>query len=113
MRRRHLRAARKRLDNALRRRKWAADSEYRDRTRARRYGLSLQEFRALLARQAHACAICRKSVQRLCVDHCHSTGKVRGFLCDKCNRGLGCYDDDPNLTAAATAYLKAQGVDSG
>jgi len=104
MRRRELR---KRIKNDRKRRKWATDPEFRERERARRYGLSLQEFRALLAQQADACAICRKSAQRLCVDHCHSTGKVRGFLCHKCNLGLGCYDDDPNLTAAATAYLKA------
>jgi hypothetical protein len=104
LRRRELR---KRIKNDRKRRKWATDPEFRERERARRYGLSLQEFRALLAQQANACAICRKSAQRLCLDHCHSTGKVRGFLCRKCNLGLGCYDDDPNLTAAATAYLKA------
>jgi Recombination endonuclease VII len=102
---RYYRASRKQQDNARRRRRpRAADS--RDKERARRYGLSLQDYRAMLARQDAACAICRRSDCPLCVDHCHATGKVRGFLCRECN--LGCYyNDDPSLTRAATAYLEA------
>jgi AAA domain/Recombination endonuclease VII/Homeodomain-like domain len=71
----------------------------------RRYGLSREAFDALLARQGGVCGICKKH-RPLCVDHCHVTGKVRGLLCHKCNRGLGHYNDDPDLTRAATAYLE-------
>jgi hypothetical protein len=53
---RYHRVQRKRADNARRRRR-AQDPEVRDKARARRYGLSLQEYRAILARQGHACAI--------------------------------------------------------
>ena len=106
-RKRAYRAGRKQVDNARRRRRWATDPDYREKQRARRYGLSLQEYRTILARQGNACAICKKSDQPLCIDHCHSTGKVRGFLCDNCNRGLGCYEDDSTRTRAATAYLEA------
>jgi Recombination endonuclease VII len=42
----------------------------------------------------------------LVLDHSHATGKVRRFLCRPCNTGLGCYKDDPNLTDAASAYLR-------
>ena len=105
--RREYRASRKQIDNLRRRRRAATDPDYRDRNRARRYGLTVDDYRAILARQENACAICRKPGPRLYIDHCHASGKVRGLLCPKCNTGLGCYGDDPNLTAAATAYLKA------
>ena len=106
LRKRWYRAANKERDNARRRRK-AKDPDHRDKVRARRYGLSLQDYRAMLASQGNACAICKTSARPLCIDHCHATGKVRGLLCSKCNTGLGCYDDDPDLTQAATEYLRA------
>ena len=106
-RRRANRAGRKDLENKRRRRRRGEDPDYRDKERARRYGLSLQDYRAILARQGNACAICKKPDVRLCIDHCHATGKVRGLLCDKCNMGLGNYNDDPSLMRAATAYLEA------
>ena len=93
--------------NARLRHRAQTDPDYRARRRAAAYGLSLQEFRALLARQENACAICGTSDRFLHVDHCHATGKVRGFLCNRCNIGLGYYDDDPELMEAATAYLRA------
>src|SRR6266540_2418055 len=72
----------------------------------RRYGMSLADRDALLARQGGVCGICKKH-RRLHVDHCHKTRKVRGLLCRGCNLGLGNYHDDPVLTRAATAYLEA------
>jgi Recombination endonuclease VII len=55
------------------------------------YGLSTEDRKALLARQGGVCGICKKKGRKLHVDHCHETGKVRGLLCGKCNRGLGHY----------------------
>jgi Recombination endonuclease VII len=89
------RSARRKVDNSRRRLRWATDADFRDRQRAGRYGLSLQDYRAILERQGNACAICKMPANPLCVDHCHATGKVRGFLCRNCNLGLGNYDDDP------------------
>jgi Recombination endonuclease VII len=61
----------------------------------KRYGISVAEYDALLAKQGGVCAICRKrSKRRLCVDHCHLTGTVRGLLCDRCNLGLGYLKED-------------------
>ncbi len=103
--------------NERKRRRWATHSEARARALSeihranrlrRQYGISLAQYELILARQNGACAICRqKSKRTLCVDHCHETGKVRGLLCTKCNSALGLYQDDPNLTEAATAYLRA------
>ena len=103
--------ARKEVRNARRCRRRASDPDCRDKERARRYGLKLEDYRAILARQGNACAICGQDGKPLCIDHCHASGKVRGLLCSKCNTGLGCYDDDPAKTDAATAYLKAARAD--
>jgi hypothetical protein len=105
--RRGRRAARKHFENARRRRRWATDQDFRDKHRARRYGLTLQDYRAILERQGNACGICKAPAKPLCVDHCHASGKVRGFLCRGCNLGLGNYHDDPARMRAAAAYLEA------
>jgi hypothetical protein len=42
---------------------------------------------------------------RMVVDHCHSTNKVRGILCDLCNTALGKFHDDVNLLSNAIGYL--------
>jgi hypothetical protein len=74
----------------------------------RRYGLSAEDYNALLARQGGVCAICGKQPsQTLCVDHNRKTRKVRRLLCRKCNLGIGHFDDDPRLLRAATDYLEA------
>src|SRR5262245_13714441 len=74
----------------------------------RRYNIPPAEYDALLAKQGGACAICRKrSKGRLCVDHCHVTGVVRGLLCNECNGSLGYLKDDQASLVAALAYLGA------
>ena len=107
------RDARKTSEKASHRRRWAADSDFRDRKRAGRYGLSLQDYRAMRERQGNVCGICKTPGKPLCVDHCHATGKVRGLLCRDCNLGLGNYKDNPVFTRAATAYLEAARRDDG
>ena len=111
--RRARQAARRKSDNARRRQRWATDADFRDRHRAGRYGLSLQDYRAMLERQGKVCGICKTPGKPLCVDHCHATGKVRGLLCRDCNLGLGNYKDNPVFTRAATAYLEASRCDDG
>jgi Autographiviridae endonuclease VII len=85
----------------------------RDKYMKRRYGISRADYDALFERQGGLCAICRKpSKQRLCVDHCHVTGMIRGLLCRKCNFGLGSLCDDQRALVAALAYLGARSDDS-
>lgn len=75
---------------------------------ARTYGLTADQYAALLAAQNGACAICQKArgiTRRLAVDHDHDTGIVRGLCCSTCNRiVLGRYDVHA-LTRAITYLL--------
>ena len=78
--------------------------------RAARYGLTLDQVDALLLAQGHACPICRAPLddgtRSMHVDHCHTTGNVRGLLCPNCNKGIGHFGDDPARLRAAAAYLE-------
>jgi hypothetical protein len=75
------------------------------------YGITLDEYEGMLARQGGHCAICpstlpgRSGRKYLYVDHCHDTGRVRGLLCGNCNDGVGRFRDNPELLRAAIRYL--------
>lgn len=70
------------------------------------YGLSLEEAEALLAKGCAICGSDRNAALRLCIDHCHVTGKTRGALCVKCNSLLGMADDSIERLEAAAVYLE-------
>ena len=64
----------------------------------------------MLEAQGHKCAICSstdkgKGKQFFCVDHCHTTGKVRGLLCAPCNKALGQLGDTEEALQRALDYL--------
>lgn len=75
----------------------------------RNYGLTPEEFEQMIESQAGRCAICKSedpgAQGTFHVDHDHATGRVRALLCNRCNNGLGCFRDDPNLLLAAIGYL--------
>jgi len=74
----------------------------------KRFGITVDEYHALLIKQNHVCAICGNpcSTRRwLSVDHDHETGKVRGLLCAKCNTGLGLLGDNLGALCMALDYL--------
>ena len=73
--------------------------------RARKYGLSEEHFRLLLISQDYECAICGKKDRNLVVDHNHTTGKVRGLLCNPCNTGIGMLQDSVEIIRRAEGYL--------
>lgn len=75
------------------------------------YGITLEDFNRMEDEQMGLCKICaapgssnRNGV--LFVDHCHTTGKVRGLLCKDCNTALGLLRDCPARMTAAINYLK-------
>ena len=76
----------------------------------RQYGISIEQYDSMLANQNNGCALCgtekpSNRTKYFSVDHCHLTGKIRGLLCTKCNRGLGFFNDRPELLRAAAVYL--------
>jgi len=75
------------------------------------YGITLDDFNSLSASQGHCCKVCTRpaSLNRhgsLYVDHCHSTGRIRGLLCTNCNTAIGLLRDCPERLNAAINYLK-------
>lgn len=73
------------------------------RKRAARYDLTVDELNELLA--IGECEVCGRSDVRFCVDHDHETGKVRGLLCDYCNKALGMAQDSPEILRKLARYL--------
>lgn len=84
--------------------------------RLKRHNLAFEDYLDLYERQQAKCAICGgtdpgsthgRKRRYFSVDHCHTTGKVRGLLCDKCNLGLGAFADKPERLYSAAQYLLA------
>ena len=80
--------------------------------RLRLYGLSVSEFLELKANQEHKCAVCKRA-ERLGVDHCHTSGKVRGLLCSNCNTALGHLKEDESIILSLLAYVRRHAGGAG
>lgn len=52
-----------------------------------------------------ACEICGTTID-IVRDHSHQAGCFRGFLCRRCNTGLGCFSDNPELLLKAAIYAE-------
>lgn len=74
----------------------------------KKFGIGLDEWYRMYEEQGGLCMVCREDggVRRLHVDHCHTTGKVRGLLCGRCNIGIGYFLDDPARLRAAAEYME-------
>lgn len=100
-------AAKRKAKQAEYYRKYFADPEKRERKRA---SARKAARKANGHKHPHgesrtaACEICSR-VAKLRCDHDHGTGEHRGWLCDNCNRGLGFFQDSPELLRSAANYL--------
>jgi hypothetical protein len=75
----------------------------------RKYNISLKDYNFLLQKQNYKCAVCNKVFQNgknTHIDHNHKTGKIRGLLCGKCNKGMGLFEDNLILLEEAIKYLQ-------
>jgi len=107
--------------------RWIANNQdrYHNRRLFYKYGISYDEYKLLLDKQQHVCAICGNGETRtskdgrtlwLSVDHDHrccpsekSCGRcVRGLLCWRCNTAIGKFNDDPELIMKAIQYLQKE-----
>lgn len=99
---------------AERKQRWRLDnpdqhSHNRFLYRLRGYGITEDEYYAMIVAQGGVCAICqgdhRGPGPRLHIDHDHATGIVRGLLCTPCNNGLGAFREDPRIFQRAAEYV--------
>ena len=109
-------AARMERKNSVRR--VDVDPRAKSRNRASllksRYQMTVEQHAGMVNEQGNRCAICGeppkvdgvRAASRLHIDHDHTSGRVRGLLCNHCNRGIGAFRDRPELLDAASAYLK-------
>lgn len=80
---------------------------------AQKYDITLQQYDEMLKEQNNCCVICGTGVENcdkgsgnhLVVDHCHTTNKVRGLLCNPCNLLLGYAKDNVAILQSAINYL--------
>ena len=84
--------------------------KHREWSYKRRYGITPSEYDRMLSNQNGVCKICgskdsKKGDHRFMVDHCHTTGKVRGLLCAPCNSAIGLLGDNISTLQNAINYL--------
>lgn len=83
------------------------------RSKVSRVRIPAAQYAELMLSQNGKCAICKcdsginNRGDKLAVDHCHSTGKIRGLLCHKCNTALGLLKDSKENLLEAIRYLAA------
>jgi hypothetical protein len=79
-----------------------------------RFKISVEEYDHRLITQGNLCKICSIDMtttsKGACLDHCHSTGKIRGFLCNNCNLGIGLLGDTYSRVKQAVDYLEEYNV---
>ena len=95
---------------------------WRARAYSTRYNITVEDYNTILIKQGGVCAICflpetmkhslSKLLQRLTIDHDHTTGIVRGLLCNKCNVALGQYEKFKALAPMFEAYLQKEGTNA-
>src|ERR1043166_3270839 len=78
-------------------------------------GLTLADYNRMYDEQDGCCAICKEPEsgnknQKLSADHCHESGVFRGLLCNRCNRAMGLFRDDPEILEAAANYLRSHAL---
>lgn len=83
--------------------------ENKNRELKRIYNISIDQYNEIFNKQNGCCAICgihqSRFSKKLCVDHNHSTGEVRGLLCPKCNITLGYIESKVGIVELCKIYL--------
>lgn len=70
------------------------------------YQIDMAEYDRRVGTQFGKCLLCQKlSSRRLCVDHDHKTGRVRGLLCRGCNTCLGWVENNSGMINRIVMYI--------
>lgn len=91
---------------------WCAGRKEESRAYGLRYhyNLTIDDYNEMLISQSNSCAICKIEKDnlpvRLCVDHNHVSLKVRGLLCNNCNKSIGLFNDEPDRIMKAIKYIE-------
>ncbi|HCH9337366.1 TPA: hypothetical protein NNW70_004295 [Salmonella enterica] len=72
---------------------------------ASKYKTTESEIISLLEKSSNKCEVCNKTF-KICIDHCHTTGKVRGVLCMRCNAALGLLQEDQYIVSNLLDYIR-------
>lgn len=80
--------------------------------RVKKFGITVTQYEDMIISQNNSCAICKKHKddftgrgKNFHIDHCHTSGKVRGLLCSNCNTGLGQFKDNVQYLENAIQYV--------
>lgn len=73
------------------------------RKRLKKYGLTEECREKMEEKQNGACLLCFRKMP-LVIDHCHTSGRVRGLLCSRCNTNLGWIETHPGIIARIQSY---------
>ena len=101
-----------RKDNAEQLRQYSKVNSgiHRNNLLKRKYGITTNEYDDMFLRQNGKCDSCQSPQKdfkrRFHVDHNHSTGKIRGLLCVKCNYLAGLYEQNPNCLDQIKSYVE-------
>ncbi|AXH72004.1 MAG: recombination endonuclease VII [Podoviridae sp. ctbj_2] len=95
---------------AIKKERDARKESLKDYQLQKKFGITLAKYAEMHKEQNGVCLICsqpeRTPNRNLAVDHCHTTGKVRGLLCGHCNKGIGHFYDRIDLLNKSIEYLE-------
>jgi hypothetical protein len=99
------------LCNSTRAKTWYRNNKERTKNNklVKAYGITVSDFLTMLKKQNHKCGVCGTELmvdKSTCVDHCHTTGAVRGIVCTNCNLLLGHSKDSIEILKSAQKYLQ-------
>ena len=99
----------KKVAKEKREKRLANDPLYDKKNNIKKYGITYTEYDNMYSNQNGKCACCGDEIKRIDkhthIDHCHTTGKVRGILCKSCNIGIGEFKDSVDILQKAIDYL--------
>jgi len=81
----------------------------------KQFGITEAKYAEMLAQQLGRCALCPATRfdsrwERLAVDHCHTSGKIRRLLCARCNLLIGNSGEDDALLERMASYIREHRV---